>query len=275
MSFFRSGGSSSRSASLRAGRMNVLMPCRRAASAFSRMPPTGSTRPRSVISPVIATSSRTGWLRDRRHDRGRHRDAGRRTVLRDRAGRHVHVQIVVVEEVGRDAELGAVRADVADRRARRLLHHVAELAGEDDVAAAARQQARLDEQHVAAGLGPRDAGGHAGPRRPERRLAWNRGGPRYSATCSASTRVARRRPGLVGRRGSRRRAAILRATAPICRSRLRTPASRVYSRDDPPQRIVGDARPRRRAGRAPPAAAESGTGARCEASPPRCSRRAR
>ena len=39
--------------------MNVLMPCRRAASAFSRMPPTGSTSPLNVISPVIATSSRT------------------------------------------------------------------------------------------------------------------------------------------------------------------------------------------------------------------------
>ena len=55
-----SGGSSARSGSLRAGRMNFLIPCRRAASTFSRMPPTGSTRPLSVISPVIATSSRTG-----------------------------------------------------------------------------------------------------------------------------------------------------------------------------------------------------------------------
>ena len=36
------------------------MPWRRAASTFSLMPPTGSTRPDSVISPVIATSPRTG-----------------------------------------------------------------------------------------------------------------------------------------------------------------------------------------------------------------------
>jgi hypothetical protein len=41
----------------------VLMPDRRAASAFSRMPPTGSTRPLSVISPVIATSWRTATFR--------------------------------------------------------------------------------------------------------------------------------------------------------------------------------------------------------------------
>ena len=36
------------------------MPRRSAASTFSRTPPTGSTRPRSVTSPVIATSARTG-----------------------------------------------------------------------------------------------------------------------------------------------------------------------------------------------------------------------
>ena len=36
------------------------MPWRRAASTFSFTPPTGSTRPESVISPVIAMSPRTG-----------------------------------------------------------------------------------------------------------------------------------------------------------------------------------------------------------------------
>ncbi len=36
------------------------MPTRRAASTFSLIPPTGSTRPDSVISPVIAMSPRTG-----------------------------------------------------------------------------------------------------------------------------------------------------------------------------------------------------------------------
>ena len=46
--------------SLRAGRMTSRMPTRRAASTFSLMPPTGSTRPESVISPVIAMSPRTG-----------------------------------------------------------------------------------------------------------------------------------------------------------------------------------------------------------------------
>ena len=68
-----------------------LMPGRRAASTFSLMPPMGSTRPLSVISPVIAVSLRAGVFvysgRQRRH----HRHAGRGTVLRDRAGRNVNV----------------------------------------------------------------------------------------------------------------------------------------------------------------------------------------
>src|SRR3569623_1578993 len=46
---------------LRSGRMTRLMPARWAARNFSLMPPTGSTRPRSVISPVMATSLRTGF----------------------------------------------------------------------------------------------------------------------------------------------------------------------------------------------------------------------
>ena len=47
-------GTSTRSFSLRSGMMIRLMPARCAARTFSLMPPTGSTRPRSVTSPVIA-----------------------------------------------------------------------------------------------------------------------------------------------------------------------------------------------------------------------------
>ena len=135
------------------------------------MPPTGSTRPLSVISPVIATSSRTGWFRSRRQDRRGHRDAGRRAVLRDRAGRHVDVQVVLVEELRRRRRaprasarmwLTAARADscitLPSWPVRMML------------LVAARQQARFDEQHVAAGFGPGQAGGHARARRAERDL---------------------------------------------------------------------------------------------------------
>ncbi len=53
-------GISSRSFPFRAGATTWLIPARSAASAFSFRPPIGSTRPRRVISPVIATSLRTG-----------------------------------------------------------------------------------------------------------------------------------------------------------------------------------------------------------------------
>ena len=51
---------SSRSFSFSAGMITVLTPWRRAAMVFSFSPPMGSTLPRRVISPVIATSRRTG-----------------------------------------------------------------------------------------------------------------------------------------------------------------------------------------------------------------------
>ena len=42
------------------GITTVLMPARKAASSFSFRPPIGNTRPRNVISPVMATSFLTG-----------------------------------------------------------------------------------------------------------------------------------------------------------------------------------------------------------------------
>ena len=117
----------------------------------------------------------------------------------------------------------SARARIQDeRRLRRLLHHVAELAGEHQ-APLARHARRLDEQDVAAGRRPGEAGGHAGlvacaprPREKKRRR------PEELATRSSRHR----------RRGSRlplgdAARATLRQTRPISRSRLRRPASRV------------------------------------------------
>jgi hypothetical protein len=53
-------GISESSGMLAAGTMTVRMPARDAARSFSLSPPIGNTRPRSVISPVMATSWRTG-----------------------------------------------------------------------------------------------------------------------------------------------------------------------------------------------------------------------
>ena len=49
---------SSKSLRLRAGSITRLIPARCAATTFSLIPPTGSTRPRREISPVIAVSVR-------------------------------------------------------------------------------------------------------------------------------------------------------------------------------------------------------------------------
>ena len=79
------------------GMITVFTPARRAASAFSRTPPTGRTRPRSVISPVIATSRAHRNARRQGEDRGRDGHPRRRPVLRDGAGRHVDVDLVAGE----------------------------------------------------------------------------------------------------------------------------------------------------------------------------------
>ena len=136
------------------------MPTRRAASTFSLMPPTGSTRPDSVISPVIAMSPRTG--------RRVSSDASAVAIVTpadgpsfgNRARRHVQVDLGVLEEVRIGAVGRRVRAEPRQRGARRLLHHVAELAGQRQ-RAGARHPRRLDEQHVAAGRRPRQADRHA------------------------------------------------------------------------------------------------------------------
>ena len=87
-----------------AGSITVLMPARMAASTFSLMPPTGSTSPRSVISPVIAVSLRHRPVGEQRGERHEHRDARARSVLRDRAGRHVDVDVALLEAPTVDAE---------------------------------------------------------------------------------------------------------------------------------------------------------------------------
>ena len=54
-----SGGTSDQSFRFCSGKSTCRIPERAAARTFSLMPPTGNTRPRRLISPVIATSDRT------------------------------------------------------------------------------------------------------------------------------------------------------------------------------------------------------------------------
>jgi hypothetical protein len=110
-------------------------PARRAASTFSLMPPTGSTRPRRLISPVIATSLRTARSVEQRARATVYiATPGARAVLGRGARGHVHVHIGLrSKRVGVDAERRRA-LDQGQRRLRRFLHHVAELAGEDQLA---------------------------------------------------------------------------------------------------------------------------------------------
>ena len=159
--------------------MMVRMPMRRAASIFSRMPPTGSTSPDNVISPVIATSERTGTPRAADTIAVAIVTPGRRAVLGDGAGRHVDVDVLLAQELRRDAEVAGVLPDVRQRGARGFLHDAAQLTGQDHLTRAARQERRFDVEDVAARFRPREPGRHAGARRAERRVRPDlRAGPR-------------------------------------------------------------------------------------------------
>ena len=133
------------------------MPPRCAASSFSFRPPIGRTSPRSVISPVIATSARTGMPVSAETNAVAIADARARAVLGRRAVGHVDVDVALLEDLVLDAEAPRAAAHHRARRLDRFLHHVAELAGADDVALAGHHR-RLDRQQLAADLGPRQAG---------------------------------------------------------------------------------------------------------------------
>ena len=116
-------------------------------------------------------------------------------------------------------------AHVGERDPRRLLHHVAELAGQDQrVLALAGHPHRLDEQHVAAGAGHRQAGRDARHRRADRRLLEVLLAPERVA----HARRGRSRPG-PSPSPEAIFVAVLRSSVPSSRSSWRTPASRVYS----------------------------------------------
>ena len=80
------------------------MPARWAPSTFSLMPPTGSTLPRRVISPVIATSWRTGRPVSSEVSAVAMVTPADGPSFGHGAGGHVDVDVHVLEEVGRDAE---------------------------------------------------------------------------------------------------------------------------------------------------------------------------
>ena len=197
------------------------MPARLAASTFSLMPPTGSTLPDSVISPVIATSPRTG-----------------RRVSSETSA----VAMVTPADgpsFGIAPEGTCTWISDALKKSGSMLHCAAWARTHDSAARAdsfitspswpvsvsdarAAHPRGLDEEHVAADRRPGQADGHARPLGALRHLL-------VEELRRAEELVddRRRDPHRLGLRLRRRRRATLRQIAPISRSRLRTPASRV------------------------------------------------
>ena len=123
-------GTSSRSGPLRAGRMTSVSPARWAASTFCLTP---TDRQHLALQGDLAGHAdlrahrATGQQADQR---GGHGHPGRRTVLGHGTGRHVDVEALRSKaRRSRPSALG-VRAHVRQGDLRRLLHDVAELAGE-------------------------------------------------------------------------------------------------------------------------------------------------
>ena len=109
----RCPGCPARSLAFSSGISTVLMPPRCAASSFSFRPPIGSTSPRSVISPVIATSARTGMPVSADTKAVVIAAPGARAVLGRRAVGHVDVDVALLEQLVLDAQ--ATRRGCAPR----------------------------------------------------------------------------------------------------------------------------------------------------------------
>ena len=101
--------------------------------------------------------------REQRDESGEDGDAGAGAVLGDGAGGHMDVDVLTLDHAGLDAEPFGVAPHVRERSARRLLHHVPELARDLDVALAGHARG-LDEENGSAEWRPREAGGDTGDR---------------------------------------------------------------------------------------------------------------
>ena len=214
------------------------MPARAAASTLSLMPPTGSTRPRSEISPVIARSPRARRPESTETSAVASAMPAEGPSFGHGARRHVQVDLAALERpASRMPERLGVRAHPGERGLGGLAHHVAELAGEPQPhALAAGHRRGLDEEDVAAVAGAREADDDAGHwvgalgglgqvRRRAERLGDEGGVDAHRFALGF---------------GSATRRAALRTSVAMWRSRFRTPASRVYSWTTLLERVVRD-----------------------------------
>ena len=245
------------------------MPARAAARILSFTPPTGSTLPRSVISPVMAMSRCTGILRDRGEQRRGHGDAGRRAVLRDRSLGDVNVDVERWRG-SRDRGRTAPRASGRTTARRAPTPASRRRACRSASGCPCRARARLRSTGSRRRL-PSRPGRWPGRSRPCRGSAASGTSPCRGARgpSARSMVILRSGPFFTTCR------AILRSTEPTSRSRLRTPASRVYDSISSSIAAVVERRSSPLRGPAPASASAPGTAGRWPASRGACSRRAR
>jgi hypothetical protein len=98
--------------------------------------------------------------RGERDQRGGQGDAGTRAILGGGAFGHMQVDVAAAEELRIDAELHRLCVDVAVGDVGRLLHHLAELAGQLEAAPLGMDPAGLDRQGGATQGGPGQPGHH-------------------------------------------------------------------------------------------------------------------
>ena len=145
------------------------MPARAAAMTFSRMPPTGRTRPRRLISPVMAVVGGTA--------RSVMSDASATNIATPADGPSLGVAPAGTwtwtsacgEQLGVDPHGQCARFQQAQGGLHTFLHHVAELPCQDQLARAG-YPGRLNEQDVAADRRPGKARGDARNRRVLRHI---------------------------------------------------------------------------------------------------------
>ena len=120
----------------------------------------GRTRPRSVISPVMATSLRTGMpVSELTMAVAMVTPAEGPSLGMAPAGTWM-CMVLLLEELALDAQARRVGAGPGEPGAGRFAHHVAQLAGEDEVLLALHAR-DLDRDDIAADLGHDQAGGGA------------------------------------------------------------------------------------------------------------------
>ena len=236
----------------------------------------GSTLPRSVSSPVMATSWRTGMPGDQRHQRAGHGDARRRAVLGHAAGGDVDVDLAPGVELARSPSVSAcARANDSAACADSFITSPSWPVRISDPLPA--HDLRLDVQHLAAVRRPGQAVAlpTSSPRAARRRGSG--GGPRNLAARRGRSPTWRRRcaSALAARApASTTRRATLRASVRHQPLQLAQPRLARVLGDDAADDVAPDDDLLGGQARLGDLLGHQVALARSPASPPRCSRRA-